>query len=214
MKTSVIMYRDLNGVSVRQDSKSGFFNANDLLELYNLNSTVRKRIQSYLDLESTKETQAAILKEIQNNKDSGELENPVIESKRGKNGGTWMHPYLFIDFGMWLSAEFKVTVLKWVYDNLISIRNDCGDGFKEVNDALFNSKPNQPPFAYSNEANMINKLVFGRIGKGLRNEATEIQLSLLKALQKADIKLIEKGFDYYDRFEELKKIKNMFLLTQ
>jgi len=111
---------------------------------------------------------------------------------------------------MWLSVDFKVTCLKWLYDNLIEFRDECGDGFKKVNDALFNQKPNTPWFEYSNEAKMINKLVFGSSEKGQRNNATEKQLSLLKALQKADIKLIEQGLDYYDRFEKLKGLKLYF----
>jgi hypothetical protein len=214
MKTSVIMSRDMNGVSIRQDSKTEFFNANDLLNIYNEEFGSDKRIDHYMENRSTKETIAAILKDLHNTRDSGDFENGVIESKRGKNGGTWMHPYLFIDFGMWLSPEFKVTVLKWVYDNLVRFRNQCGDGFKEVNDALFEQKPNLSPFEYANEARMINKLVFGVPDKGQRNGATEDQLSLLKAMQRADVKLIASEMDYYERYEKLKEVKNLFLLTK
>ena len=214
MKTSVIMQRDLNGFKIRQDSKNEFLNANDLLDLYNESNNTKKRIQDYLDNSATRATMAAIQSDILNHANSGDLENGVIKTKRGKNGGTWMHPYLFIDFGMWLSPKFKVTVLKWVYDNLIKFRNDCGNVFKQVNDALFDQKPNRAPFEYANEAKMINKLVFGKPDRDQRNLATEFQLQLLKALQKSDIKLIEQGLDYYDRFEKLKEIKNMFLMTQ
>ncbi len=210
MKTSVIMIRDLNGISVRQDSKTGFFNANDLLNLYNETSGKEKKMQYYMETDSTRDTMSAIQKELQIHGENNEFENGVIETKRGKNGGTWMHPYLFIDFGMWLSPEFKVTVLKWVYDNLIKFRNQCGDGFKEVNDALFEQKPNLSPFEYANEARMINKLVFGAPDKGQRNGATEDQLALLKALQNTDVSLIEDGLDYYERYEKLKETKKVF----
>lgn len=213
MKTSVIMQRDLNGVKIRQDSKTGFLNANDLLNAYNENSKDTKHLHHYLENKSTKETMAAILREFQNTRNSGDFENGVIKTKRGLHGGTWMHPYLIIDFGMWLSADFKVTVLKWVYDNLIQFRNDCGNGFKEVNDALFERKPNRSPFSYSNEAKMINKIVFGRPDAGQRNDATEDQLALLKALQKADVKLVKDGLDYYERYEKLKEVRDTFLLT-
>jgi len=213
MKTSVIMKRDLNGIKIRQDSKTGFLNANDLLDAYNLAGGEKKHLHHYLENKSTRETMAAVLDEIQNTRNSGEFENGVIKAKRGKNGGTWMHPYLIIDFGMWLSPKFKVTVLRWVYDNLISFRNECGDGFKKVNDALFERKPNRSPFSYSNEAKMINKIVFGKPDKGQRNGATETQLSMLKALQKADVKLIESGIDYYERYEKLKEVRDTFLLT-
>uniref|UniRef100_A0A6M3JZW1 Putative KilA-N domain-containing protein n=1 Tax=viral metagenome TaxID=1070528 RepID=A0A6M3JZW1_9ZZZZ len=214
MKTSQIMLRDLNGVKIRQNHKTSFFNANDLLDLYNERNNENKRLQDYFDNESTKRTKTAILKEIQNIANQRDLENGLIETKRGKNGGTWVHPYLFIDLAMWLSPEFKVTCIKWIFDNLIEFRDQCGDGFKEVNDALFNRKPNLSPFEYANEAKLINKLVFGNPDRGQRNGASEEQLQLLKALQRADIKLINEGLDYYERFEKLKEVKSVYLLTE
>lgn len=208
MKSIVIMARPMNGVSIRQDSKTKFFNANDLLGLYNARGKDSKRIQHYFDNEATKRYMDALLKEeIDNNRDSGELEVAIVSTKRGKNGGTWMHPYLFIDFAMWLSPEFKITVIKWVYDNLISLRLDAGDSFKAVNSALFNARPNSPPLYYSNEAKMINTLVFGKPDRGQRNTATEAQLATLKALQKADVKLIRRGVEFINRYEKLKEFK-------
>lgn len=207
MKTSVVVFRPESGVSVRQDTKSSFFNATDLIELYNKRGE-SKRIDKYLVNEATKRyINALTIDENLNTTNSGDYDNTVITTKRGKNGGTWMHPYLFIDFAMWLSPEFKVKVVRWVYDNLIKLRVESGDAFKEVNEALFEAKPNRPPFEYSNEAKMINKIVFGRPDAGQRNFATEKQLELLKSLQKADVVLIQEGKDYYDRFQELLKIK-------
>ena len=227
MKTPQIMIRDLNGVMIRQNHKTGFFNANDLLTLYKDNGGKEKEVGDFLRLPSAKAFASAVLKDILQNTGKNHISksgkekggtaldnNLLIEKKRGKNGGTWLHPYIFMDFAMWLSPEFKVTCIKWLYDNLIQFRDQCGDGFNQVNKVLFEQKPSRPPFDYSNEAKMINKLVFGRPDKGQRNAATERQLSLLKAMQKADAYLIEKKLDYYDRYEELKKIKEMFLLTQ
>lgn len=208
MKTSVIMVRPIDGVNVRQDSLTKFFNANDLISVYNQKNSSAKRIQDYFDNEATKRFMDALLQsEIQNNAKERELEDLIVTTKRGKFGGTWMNPYLFIDFAMWLSPEFKVTVLKWVYDNLIAFRIEAGDSFKEVNGAIFNAHPNSPPFIYSNEAKMINKLVFGSPDTGQRNNATEKQLLLLKALQKADVQLINDKLDYFARYEKLKDLK-------
>jgi hypothetical protein len=209
MKSTVVMIRPMQGIDVRQDSKTMFFNANDLLDVYNATTKGSKRLQSYFANDATKRFMSALLKdEILNSKHSSELETEIVSIKRGKYGGTWMHPYLFIDFAMWLSPEFKVTVIKWVYDNLIKLRLDAGDTFKDVNAALFESVPNSPPHIYSNEAKMVNKLVFGSPDRGQRNKATEQQLSLLKFLQNADVKLINQGLDYYDRYEKLKELKN------
>lgn len=132
-----------------------------------------------------------------------------MQTKRGKNGGTWLHGYIMMDLGMWLSANFKLMVVKWFWDNVVEFRDSCGDGFKEVTEALMISSGDKrtPPYLYSNEANMINKLVFGQTGRDLRNSATEQQLATLKALQKADVKLISEGKDYYERYEALKALK-------
>lgn len=209
MKTAVIMQRqNMNGLLIRQNSKNQFFNATDLIESYNLKTGELKRIQNYLDNEATKRFMVALAQaENQNSSKESDLNNGLIETKRGKNGGTWMHPYLFIDLAMWLSPEFKITVIRWVYDNLIKLRNEAGDSFKDVNEALFDKYPSLPPFGYAHEATMINKLVFGNSDTGQRNLASESQLEMLKALQKADIKLIQSGLDYYERYEKLKELK-------
>jgi len=210
MKTEVIMQRPINGFDVRQNSKTLFFNANDLLDIYNKTTGQNKRIQNYLDNESTKDFLNSLAKaENQNNSNQSDLEYGLIETKRGKFGGTWVHPYLFIDFAMWLSSDFKVTVIRWVYDNLIKLRHEAGDTFKEVNEALFEAKPNTPPFEYANEAKMINRICFGSCNVGQRNLATEKQLDLLKRLQVADVKLIQKGKRYYEREQELYKFKEL-----
>lgn len=216
MKTEQIMLRDLNGVPVRQSTKTSYFNANDLLDIYIQTGGVEKRLDRYFDNKSAREYISTIQADILNTTNSGELESSLVEpyyTKRGKYGGTWMHPYLFIDFAMWLSPKFKLTCVKWIYDKLIDLRLEGGETFKAVNRALFNQKPNTTHFEYSNEAKMINKLVFGNPSGGQRNGASEEHLDLLTRLQKADIHFIEQGLDYYDRFEALKKVKASLLLT-
>lgn len=208
MQTSVIMFRPEEGTEIRQDSKNTFFNANDLLNLFNTKNSDTKRIQNYLDNEATKRYINVLVRmDDLEGPSKSELGGTVLLTKGGKNGGTWMHPYLFIDFAMWLSPEFKAKVVKWVYDNLIKFRLEAGDSFKDVNEALFELKPNSPPYIYASEATMINKIVFGNPARDQRNSATEKQLELLKTLQKADVKLIHDGVDYYDRYEKLRELK-------
>lgn len=216
MKTSVVLHRVAESIKVRQDSKTRFFNANDLVEAFNTQSGSSKRLQDYLDNKETRKYMDVVLTDLQNNANQRDFENGIIQTKRGKNGGTWVHGYILMDLGMWLSPQFKLIVVKWFWDNLVEFRNDCGDGFREVTEALLQANANNrtPPYIYSNEANMLNKLVFGTIGIGFRNNATESQLALLKALQKADVRLIQQGLDYHDRYERLKEVRSTFLLTQ
>jgi len=229
MKTTQIMQRDLNGMSIRQNHKTGMFSANDLLEVYNKqNPNATRRIDKFLETATTKEY-IRYIKERINEDSQGEAdisntpktgyldllhkeamnERKVVFSVRGRmKGGTWMHPYLFLDFAMWLSPEFKYECMKWLHDNLIKFRDEAGDTFKDVNLAL-DSKGKNRKIVYIQEANMINELVFGSAKKGQRNTATEEQLAMLQKLQKADIKLINKGFSFSKRKAALEFIKDL-----
>lgn len=210
MKTAVIMKRDLNGLPIRQNSKTCMFNANDLLEAYNLTSKKKKRMDSFLDNKSTIEYMSTIATDINSNTtNSCDLNLQVIETNRGRvNGGTWMHPYLFIDFAMWLSPEFKLTCVKWIYDRLIVVRNETGDSFKEVSAALRDLDLVRPHY-YINETHMLNRLVFGSPEGGQRNIATEKQLALMDTLQKADARLIREGKNFLQREQALLRLKQL-----
>jgi hypothetical protein len=210
MKTAVIMKRDLNGYFVRQNSKTDMFNANDLLEAYNLMAEVPKRLDKFLKSKDTKKYIDVIAQDINSKSPQmGVFELQVLQANKGRiNGGTWMHPYLFIDFAMWLSPEFKLTCVKWIYDKLIKFRNDSGDSFKEMGAAL-RERDLVRPHIYINEAHMLNKLVFGHEDGGQRNIATEPQLRLMDTLQKADAKLIREGRTFLQRFEALNRLKTL-----
>ena len=210
MQTAVIMVRDLNGLPVRQNSKTAMFNANDLLEIYNTKAKRKKRIDAYLVNQTTQDYIETIAKDINSNtQNSCDLKNQVTQANRGRvNGGTWMHPYLFIDFAMWLSPEFKLTCVKWIYDKLIVLRNDSGDSFKEVGAALRDQDLVRPHY-YINETHLLNRLVFGNPEGGQRNIATEEQLKLMTLLQKADAKLIREGRNYLQREQSLLRLKQL-----
>lgn len=60
----------------------------------------------------------------------------VMVTARGNNGGTWMHPLLFIKFAMWLNPRFEVQVLKFVQDKMLQYRNDAGEAYKELSSAV------------------------------------------------------------------------------
>lgn len=194
MKTSVIMKRVLGSHEVRQESKDGMFNANDLLSIYNKQGEKKKRLDNYIKRPETKELTEALLRKL--NQDTSNrvfLPDNIIRTSKAmktEKGGTWLHPYQFIDFAMWLSADFKVMCIEWIYDHLIELRNQVGDEYKELTRSI---KVHLQPTnieVYRDEINMINKLVFGSDIKEPRQTATKEQLQLLQTLQKADIKLI------------------------
>lgn len=56
----------------------------------------------------------------------------IVVVTRGKNGGTYMTPLMFLDFAMWLNPAFKVKVLKFVQDEMIKFRNLAGDAYSTM----------------------------------------------------------------------------------
>ena len=96
--------------------------------------------------ESTKEFVLEIAKNNESQSADNQLwskstnaENQIDIKKKGRmtiNGKTpdkvWMHPFLFIDFAMWISPSFKYDVIKFVYDELINYRNEAGDAYGEM----------------------------------------------------------------------------------
>lgn len=219
MKTVAIMQRQFNGVAIRQNSKTGFFNLNDLYECYKEEDPDgKKRIDKYLDYSVTKEFVEALREaELEKVKSpsQGEFILPlvdeikVIETKRGVNGGTWVHPYLFLDFAMWLNPKFKLWAMSVIEDKLIELRNEAGDRFKEMNQALKASGATSPR-EYAMEAKMINEIVFDGKTKEQRNKANEQELDLLNKLQKYNAHLINLGKSPSLRKQECANFKKFY----
>lgn len=184
MKTEVIMKRDLLGNEIRQRSKSGMFSANDILTVGNKlrmeAGLPLKDLSQYFDNESTKEYIDAIKWEF-----LLDIEEIKISTK-GRNGGTWVHPMVFIDLAMWLNPELKVKIVKWVMDELIANRNFSGDSYKEMNQALTEKFPDKVSVEfYIKLANHIaNNCGITRRDKDRWQNATIYQLKMRDDMQK------------------------------
>jgi hypothetical protein len=151
MKTEVLMQRNLFNSIVRQNNQNGFFSANDIVAAGNkfraANSMKLFDFRSWMDSHSNKE----FIKEMSN-----QFGN-VIETKRGKSGGTWVHPFIFIDLALAIDPKLKIEVYQWLYDELIKYRNDSGDSYKKMAGALFDNCTNKSKFhrGISKTAEMI-----------------------------------------------------------
>lgn len=132
MKTPQILLRPFKDGYIRQNHKSKWFNATDLSKIANSYRTqiglTEKKIADYLKNDSTKE----FAKEIMDKEDISK----VYEAKKGKNGGTWVHPLILIDFAMWLSPEFKYVAISWLHDNLTLNRDTSGDSYRELSSQI------------------------------------------------------------------------------
>lgn len=200
MKTNQIMKRNLADFVVEQRTVDGMFNATELLRQWNnpknlntqnIGDLKKKDIDDYFNTKSTREYIKALTEE-ENLSDK----NPAYISVRGKYGGTWMHPLLFIDFAMWLNPTFKVKVLKFVSDQMLSYRNEAGEAYKELASAVGKVVPKQYMRKYMEHiAKGINFIVVGKHQQMIRNEyGTEEKQKAYFELERQVAMLINDGF--------------------
>lgn len=132
MKTQVIMKRELFGVEIKQQSKTEYFSASDLVKAGDIwrkkNGLSEFQIFQFLKNKSSIE----FINELE--RKYGEK---VIVSTKGRNGQIWVHPLLFIDIALAINPTLKIEVYEWLFDNLIKFRNDSGDSYKEMSAALY-----------------------------------------------------------------------------
>lgn len=170
METAVLMERKLFDCVVRQNSKTGMICVNDMLIAGNHWRAVNKlpsfNYQSWYNTESTKE----FIKELE--KQFGE----VVYAKRGNNGSTWFHPYLFIDLALAISPKLKIEVYTWLYDELLKHRNYSGDSYKKMCGALFSNTKSKSTFP--RDIMKLAEYIKNQIGVKDWQTATEEQLRL------------------------------------
>ena len=185
------MKRPLANFTVEQRTKDGFFCATDLLKQWNETNAQQKQMVHYTENQATKEFIKALLEE-ENLKER----NSVLLQTRGKNGGTWMHPLLFIDFAMWLNPTFKVKVLKFVSDQMLSYRNEAGEAYKALASAVSKVVPRDSMRKYMETiAKGINCIIVGKHEQMIRNEyGTEEKQKEYFELEKQIAMLINDGF--------------------
>lgn len=96
---------------------------------------------------------------------------------------------------------------------LITARND----FSELTESIKFMKPDAKAHTYSNECNMLNRIITGystkdfrerngiQKGESIRPYMDKYQLKLLETLQKIDIGLLYSGLSYQERRNKLEK---------
>ena len=207
MKTNVNMVRKMGDFEVIQRTKDGMFNASSLIKQWNTAAKMKKNINHFEELSSTKE----FIQELENQviRNSVLPDSQVLIKTRSKTnnrgvkepGEVWMHPYLFIDFAMWLNPKFKLQVIKFIHDQLIEFRHLAGDNYKSLSGAVAKFSSNNPD-VYQTIAKMLNYIVFGKHESGIRQFASSHQLKELSGLQEKAAFLIEMG--YVETFDQLR----------
>lgn len=205
----------------------GDFNANDMFKFF-----PHKRLDNWLRSENVVEFIKVLEKTLNPNLDdylnTSEVREltfrPAIRTKRGRyGGGTYIHKHLAMKLAMWLSPEFELEVIK-AYENGIERKETwdiqrimAANGYKFLVESVkeklmpeFEANNRNPYYALTEEADLLNLVVFGRkaveAGGNQRDTASELELELVEYLQRIDSGLIEAGLNYDQRFEKLTEL--------
>ncbi len=168
-------------------------------------------------------------------KDWVEKTNAIrLKATAGRYGGTYAHPDIAFEFGMWISPQFKIYLIK----EFQRLKNEENDRLKlEWNLQRTLSKVNyqihtdaikenlipekitnlQASFVYANEADLLNVALFGMTAKewrdininkkgNIRDDATLEQLVVLSNMESINALLIRQGLQQYERLLELNKV--------
>ena len=201
MKTNQVMIRKMGEFQVEQRTRDGFFNATALLKQWNVRKGSKKEVTKFFDLDSTSELVKTIME-----RENLNTQSDAYLSTRGKNGGTWVHPILFIDFCMWINPTFKYDVIKFVYDEMIKFRNLAGDAYPEMCKAVHSIIPES---IFREKivalAKSLNIIVYGKHENQMRNKVGDAsKIKELYELQKQIAQWINLGM--VNSYEQLKTV--------
>lgn len=172
------------GFVVRQNHKTKMFNANDLHKLAcehrKIDGLASRQLGQYFDLDSTKDLiKEVCLSEVLKLDD-------VKKATRGKQGGTWVHPVVFIDLAMWYSPKLKVRIINWVLDGLMELRDESGESFKRMNKTLSRTFEDEfkNPLAFIKVSKTIADACNVGNGPDKWQKASKAQLELRDSIQR------------------------------
>jgi hypothetical protein len=209
------MKRKMGEFNVTQRTKDGFFCATELLRQWNEYANLNRGNSPHLKQKD--------LKEFFYNKNTKEFIDALLEEEklstknlaylklRGKSGGTWMHPVLFVKFAMWLNPRFEVQVIKFVYDEMIKYRNEAGDAYNKLGSAVSKIvRKDFMPQAMQKVGEALNWIVFNEHERNIRNQyGEEKKQRELYELERKVADLINEGFiKSYDQM--ITYLKNVY----
>ena len=231
MKTNKIMIREMGSFEIYQRTKDGMFNVSLLAKQWHERVNIEKKVNHFLEKSSTKDFIEILYEDINSTK-SESIDNQVKRvssipnnqvlkisgiidktnaktDKRGKRvpGSIWFHPYLFMDFAMWLNPKFRLSVIKFVHDQLIEFRHNAGDYYKGLTSAISGFEG----VDYAKVAKGLNYIIFDKHEAGLRQYATQAQLRALSNLQQQLAFAVNMGYikSFNELLNEMRRIYNM-----
>lgn len=195
--------------TIRVD-ENGYLCLNDLNAYF-----PNKRIQHWQENQATKELISSV-EEILIRRKEGELETSPMSAIVGKKGryksGTYAHELIAMDFAMWLSVEFRIHVYQsyingtqhkqnWNIKRILAANN-----YRVMCEAVKHAHDPAKHYHFSNEAKMLNTIIFGQHEPDVRDTASEAQLNAIAWLESHNAALIDLGMNYEDRKTNLSKM--------
>lgn len=155
-----------------------------------------------------------------------------LKAKAGRYGGTYAHKDIAFEFGMWISPEFKIYLIKefqrlkeqeqkllgWdIKRNLTKINYRIHTDAIKENLIPKELSANQMNIIYATEADILNMALFGKTAKQWRDEnpnkkgnirdyATISQLICLSNLENLNAHFIYESIDQKERLRKLNLI--------
>ena len=191
------MKRQMGEYEVLQRTSDSYFNANALLIQWNSNSNnIRRRWDKFKDNKNTKSFIETLTFELAKGQKRPMGDIRLIKEIGGSNtskgktsGEIWVHPYLFIKFAMYLNPRFEVQVIKFVYDELISLRCDAGDNYTHLMKRVYGFTDCD----FGRVAIAINWVVFNEHCKQRRDSGNLAQIKELRQLESTLCSMIDTG---------------------
>lgn len=200
---------------IRRD-KEGRYCLNDLHKA--AGGEAKDKPANWLRLDKTKEL-------IEEYSGCSGMSIAVSVVKGGAKQGTYVCKELVYAYAMWISAKFHLHVIQ-TFDKLIiseqvriAERQAALLEFPDMTKALLEHRTELGKqttfFHYSNECDLINKIVTGYTAKKLREKLgiddtealrdylTETQITAIHYLQRTNTVLIEEGYTFEDRKQKL-----------
>jgi len=194
---------DFDG-QVMQFNDSGWFNATIAADRFG------KRPVNWLELDSTVRYMTSMSSALKVDK------SDLLDIKKGRSGGTWMHPKMAIAFARWLSDDFAVwcdlQIDKIIHGERESIdwgmmRHASKSSNKVANEILMMVRQEQGKetkhFHYANEAKLVNYALTGKFEPVDRDSLSAQDLDLLASLENRNSVLIGRDVDRETRKEIL-----------
>ncbi|ANI87888.1 DNA-binding protein [Arachidicoccus ginsenosidimutans] len=157
-----------------------------------------------------------------------------LKATAGKYGGTYAHPDIAFEFGMWISPQFKIYLIKEFQrlkedeNNRLQLEWNLQRTLAKVNyhihtDAIKENlipkeiTKQQAAFVYANEADLLNVALFGLTAKewrdknshksgNIRDYATLEQLVVLSNMESINALLIQQNLSQSERLIQLNKV--------